>query len=70
MVDSLPLEKNLRSTIGLYYKSLTIVIYDCIDSGQYYKTMITIVSYAPNLTLALSSVINYDRKWQHNLEHH
>ncbi len=43
-------------------KSLTIVIYDRIDSGQYYKTMITIVSYAPHLTLALSSVVNYDRK--------
>jgi hypothetical protein len=25
--------------------------------------MITIVSYAPHLTLALSSVVNYDRKW-------
>ena len=23
---------------GLYYKSFTIVIYDCNDSGQYYKT--------------------------------
>jgi hypothetical protein len=55
---------------GLYYKSLTIVIYDCIDNGQYYKTMIMIVSYTPNLMLALSSVVNYDRKWQHNLEHH
>jgi len=38
-----------------------IVIYDHIDGGQYYKTMITIVSYAPNLMLALSSVVNYDR---------
>jgi len=47
-----------------------IVIYDHIDSGQYYKTLITIVSYAPNLTLALSSVVNYDRKWRHNLERH
>ncbi len=47
-----------------------IVIYDRIESGQYYKTMIMIVSYAPNLTLALSSVINYDHKWRHNLEHH
>jgi hypothetical protein len=55
---------------GLYYKSLMIIIYDRIDSGQYYKTMITIVSYAPNLTLALSSLVNYDRKWRHNLEHH
>jgi hypothetical protein len=28
---------------GLYYKQLTILIYDCNDSGQYYKTAITIV---------------------------
>ncbi len=55
---------------GLYYKSFTIVIYDNIDSGQYYKTMIMIVSYAPHSTLALSSIVNYDRKWRHNLEHH
>jgi hypothetical protein len=52
---------NLDSS-GLYYKSFTIVIYDRIDSGQYNKTMIMIVSYAPHLTLALSSVVNYDRK--------
>jgi hypothetical protein len=59
MTDSLP---TLTSTIcGLYYKSLTIVIYDRIDSGKYYKSMIMIVSYAPHLTLALSSVVNYDR---------
>jgi hypothetical protein len=30
-----------------------IIIDDHNDSGQYYKTMITIVSYAPNFTLAL-----------------
>ncbi len=34
-----------NSTRGLYYKSFTIVIYDCNDSGQYYKTVITIVIY-------------------------
>ncbi len=28
---------------GLYYKCFTIVIYDRNDSGQYYKTRITIV---------------------------
>ncbi len=55
---------------GLYYKSFTIVIYDRIDSGQYYKTMIMIISYAPHLTLALSSVMNYSHTWRHNLEHH
>ncbi len=53
---------------GLYYKSFTIVIYDHNDSSQYYNTMITIVSYAPNLTLALASVFNYDRKWRSKLK--
>ncbi len=28
---------------GLYYKQVSIVIYDCNDSGQYYKTTIMIV---------------------------
>ncbi len=28
---------------GLYYKCLTIIIYECNDSGQYYKTTIIIV---------------------------
>jgi hypothetical protein len=28
---------------GLYYKHVTIVIYDCNDSVQYHKTTITIV---------------------------
>ncbi len=28
---------------GLYYKQVTIVIYDRNDSGQYYKTTITMV---------------------------
>ncbi len=27
------------------YKSFTITIYDCIDSGQYYKSTITIIIY-------------------------
>jgi hypothetical protein len=30
---------------NLYFKNFMIVIYDCNDSGQYYKTMITIVIY-------------------------
>ncbi len=30
---------------GLYYKYFMIVIYNHNDSGQYYKTMITIVIY-------------------------
>ena len=29
-------------TCGLYYKSFTIIIYDRNDSGQYYKTKITV----------------------------
>jgi hypothetical protein len=28
---------------GLYYKQVTIIIYDRNDSGQYYKTTITII---------------------------
>jgi hypothetical protein len=61
---------------GLYYKSFTIVIYDrnestikiynCNDSGQYYKT----INYNPK---ALARIVNYDssivNKWWHNLEH-
>ncbi len=46
-----------------------IVIYDHRnESSPYYKNMITIVSYAPKLALALASVVNYDRKWRHNLK--
>jgi len=54
---------------GLYYKSFTIVIYDPNDSIQYYNIKITIISYAPNLTLALAGVINYDHKWWSKLKH-
>ncbi len=36
------------SICGLYYKSFKIVIYDCNDSGQYYKTMIKTIIYDPN----------------------
>jgi hypothetical protein len=49
-------------TSGLYYKSFTIIIYYYNDSSQYYNTMIMIVSYTPNLFLALASVVNYDCK--------
>jgi hypothetical protein len=51
-----------KDICGLYYISLMIVIYDRIDSGQYYRTIIMIISYATNITLAFSSVVNYDRK--------
>jgi hypothetical protein len=50
-------------------KGFTIVINDRKDSSQYYNTMIMIVSYAPNFTLALTSVINYDCKWRSKLKH-
>jgi len=30
-------------TCGLYYKQVMIIIYDRNDSGQYYKTTITII---------------------------
>ncbi len=32
--------------------------------------MITIISYTPNLALALASVVNYDRKRCYSLERH
>jgi len=31
------------NTSGLYYKQVTIVVYDRNDSGQYYKNTITII---------------------------
>jgi hypothetical protein len=44
---------NMRCSIdasGLYYKQVTIVIYDRNDSGQYYKTTITILIDDPSLS--------------------
>ncbi len=35
---------------GLYYKQVKIVIYDRNDSGQYYKTTITIIIDDPSLS--------------------
>ncbi len=37
-------------TSGLYYKCLTIVIYYPNESGQYYKTTITIIIDDPSLS--------------------
>ncbi len=54
--------QQVTHTCALYYKSFTIIIYNHNDSSQCYKTMIMIVSYAPNLALAVSSVVNYDHK--------
>jgi hypothetical protein len=39
------------NTSGLYYKTITIVIYNCNDSGQYYNTRITIVIDDTSLSL-------------------
>ncbi len=44
-----------------------IIIYYHNDSGQYYKTMIMIISYAPNFTLSLASVVNYIHKQRHKI---
>ncbi len=38
------------TTSDLYYKSFTIIFYDCNDSGQYYKIMIRIVIYDHSLS--------------------
>jgi len=40
----------LGDICGLYYKQVTIVIYDRNDSGQYYKTSITIIIDDPSLS--------------------
>ncbi len=42
--------KGVNDTSGLYYKQVTIVIYDCNDSGQYYKTTIMIVIDDPSFS--------------------
>ncbi len=41
-------QKHTETLSGLYYKYFMIVIYDRNDSGQYYKTTITIVIDDPN----------------------
>jgi hypothetical protein len=42
--------RGVNDTSGLYYKQVTIIIYDRNDSGQYYKTTIKIVIYDPSLS--------------------
>jgi hypothetical protein len=44
------LYSHLRDISGLYYKQVTIIIYDRNDSGQYFKTTITIVFDDPSLS--------------------
>jgi hypothetical protein len=52
----------VSATIGLYYKSFTIVIYYCNDSGLYFKTTIRI-------NLALSRSVNDEHKVRYKLKH-
>ena len=49
------MSKNFKVTSGLYYKQVTIIIYDRNDSGQYYKTTITIVIDDPSLASVVKS---------------
>ncbi len=50
-------------TSGLYYKNIFTIVSDNRKWSLYYS-----VIYDCHLTLA--SIINYDRKWRYNLEHH
>ncbi len=50
----------------LYYKNITLVSYD--RKWTIYNNIIVIIASA--LPLDLASVINYDCKWWHYLEHH
>ncbi len=45
------LTQNMGLTSGLYYKTITIIIYNPNDSGQYYNTRITIVIDNTSLSL-------------------
>ncbi len=64
------LSESQSNNCGLYYKCFTIVIYDCNDSGQYYKTGITIIiddpSWQSQLIPALACVVTWHSKlWRH-----
>ena len=47
---------------GLYYKTITIVIYDRNDNGLYYKTAIV-------ANFALARSVNYNHKVRCKLKH-
>jgi len=49
MIESLQ-GKFIEITCGLYYTCFTIIIYNRNDSGQYYKTRITIIIDDPSLS--------------------
>ncbi len=46
----------------LYNKNFMIAIYDCIDNGLYYKTMIVANLTTIVASLALARSVNYDCK--------
>jgi len=48
---------------GLYYKHILMIVSDDRKWCLYYKC-------AYDHNWALASVVNYDRKWRYNLEHH
>jgi hypothetical protein len=51
-------------TCGLYYKSVTVVVYCCSNRGLYYKCVMTskYASTSKTLALAFTRSLNYDRK--------
>ncbi len=53
----------VETSSGLYYKNIFTIVSDDRKWSLYYS-----VIYDRHLTLA--SIVNYDRKWCYNLEHH
>jgi len=49
-----------EDTSGLYYKHILTIVSDDRKWCQYYKCTINVIDDA---SLALASVVNYDRKW-------
>ncbi len=54
---------------GLYYKSFTVIVYDCNDNGLYYKTTIIVNLTMIVANLALARSVNYDHKVCCKLKH-
>jgi len=52
---------------GLYYKTITIVIYDRNDSGKYYNTRISIIIDDTSLSLCrqIQSLVLCSKLWHH-----
>ncbi len=49
----------------MYYKIIIMIISDDCKWSLYYKCIMALA-----LTLDLATVVNYDCKWRHNVEHH